>query len=135
MSFPISLPANGPLITLSHPKPSLWVIELHNGEDSRLSVNLLRDGLSPALDIVEKEWRNSLTQVLNSKDKSPAKAALIIVGKQNQDKFFSNGESEPAFPSSIPPSLHPGLEYESIVNDPNFFPRKIPILSFRISVS
>jgi hypothetical protein len=72
-------------------KASLWVIELHNGEDSRLSFTLLTQALKPALDAVEKDWRTNLIPTLKSKDKSAAKGALIIVGKKSQEKFFSNG--------------------------------------------
>jgi enoyl-CoA hydratase/carnithine racemase len=40
-----------------------------------------------------------------NKDKNGGKGALIIVGRRDQDKFFSNG-----------------LDFENIVGDPNFFP-------------
>ncbi|KAG6850694.1 hypothetical protein H0H93_009852 [Arthromyces matolae] len=103
--YPLSLPTNGPLITLTHPKPSLWIIELHNGVDSRLSIDLIEKGLKPALDAVERDWRDQWRATQNDKDKSGGKGALIIVGKRDQDKFFSNG-----------------LDYESVAQDPNFFP-------------
>jgi len=109
MSFPLSLPVNKPLITVTHPTPSLWIIELHNGPDSRLTTELINDGLKPALDVVERDWRVGYNAAKKSKDKSSAKGALIIVGNRGQDKFFSNG-----------------LAFDKLVSDPpsfaNFFP-------------
>lgn len=72
------------------------MIELHNGEDSRLTTRLIDDALRPALDMVEKHWTNSRLTV--------GGGALIIVGKRDQDKFFSNG-----------------FLYDSIKDDPSFF--------------
>lgn len=72
-------------------KPSLWVIELHNGEDNRLTANVLNQALKPALDVVERHWREQWRAAQKVKGKEGAKGALIIVGKQSQDKFFSNG--------------------------------------------
>ncbi|KAG5645563.1 hypothetical protein DXG03_005839 [Asterophora parasitica] len=91
MSYSLSLPASAPLITLTHPKPSLWVIELHNGQDSRLTVDLVDRGLKPALDAVERDWREQWRAAQKAKDKEGGKGALIIVGRKDQDKFFSNG--------------------------------------------
>ena len=45
----------------------------------------------PALDIVEREWRERQRAALKSKMLEEGKGALIIVGKRDQDKFFSNG--------------------------------------------
>jgi hypothetical protein len=67
----------------------LWVIELHNGPDNRLTHDLINKGLKPALDIIEREWRAQ--RAGGSKTGDSAKGALIIVGSKNQDKFFSNG--------------------------------------------
>lgn len=72
-------------------KQSLWVIELHNGEDSRLSANLIDNGLKPALDAVEKHWREQWRSAKEAKDTKGGRGALIIVGKRSQNKFFSNG--------------------------------------------
>ncbi|KAF5392259.1 hypothetical protein D9757_001511 [Collybiopsis confluens] len=116
-AYPLGLPASGPLITLSHPKKTLWVIELHNGQDSRLTHDLINKGLQPALNTVEKDWRESLR--LRFKDpkanKDEGKAALIIVGRRDQDKFFSNG-----------------LDFENSQKDPNFFPDTFDPLLARI---
>ncbi|KIK62525.1 hypothetical protein GYMLUDRAFT_41986 [Collybiopsis luxurians FD-317 M1] len=105
-SYPLSLPAGNPLITLTHPKKTLWVIELHNGQDSRLTHELINGGLKPALNTVEKEWRESLRLRIKDpkKNKEEGKGALIIVGRRDQDKFFSNG-----------------LDFENSQKDPNFF--------------
>lgn len=48
-------------------------------------------GLKPALDAVEKDWRDSWRTAKQAKDKEGGKGALIIVGRRDQDKFFSNG--------------------------------------------
>jgi len=120
MAEKLSLPAGNPLITLTHPKPSLWVIELHNGKDNRLSSELVRDGMMPALDQVEREWRAQFRSSVASKNKDEGKGSLIIVGRKDQDKFFSNG-----------------LDFEKATKDPNFFqlifdPMLIRLLTFPI---
>ncbi|KAG6832821.1 hypothetical protein H0H92_009440 [Tricholoma furcatifolium] len=91
MSYPLSLPTDGPLITLTHPKPSLWIIELLNPPDSRLTLDLVDRGMKPALDAVERDWRQQWRASQQTKDKTGGKGALIIVGQRGQDKFFSNG--------------------------------------------
>ncbi|KAG6861998.1 hypothetical protein C0995_008185 [Termitomyces sp. Mi166 len=120
MSYPLSLPADGPLITLTHPKPSLWIIELHNGIDSRLTVDLIDRGLKPALDTVERDWREHWRTAQKNKDKNGGKGALIIVGKRSQDKFFSNGvlvvyPPEPCIDAAL------GLDFPNVLSNPNFF--------------
>ncbi|KAG5351570.1 hypothetical protein C0989_005786 [Termitomyces sp. Mn162] len=105
MSYPLSLPADGPLITLTHPRSSLWIIELHNGIDNRLTLDLIERGLKPALDAVERDWREHWRTAQKNKDKTGGKGALIIVGKRSQDKFFSNG-----------------LDLPNVIPNPNFFP-------------
>lgn len=74
-------------------KPHLWVIELHNGQDSRLTEELIDHGLKPALDAVEKHWREQWRAAQNSEGKEGGQGAVIIVGRRDQNKFFSNGES------------------------------------------
>jgi enoyl-CoA hydratase/carnithine racemase len=95
MAFPLRFPADKPLLTVTHPTPVIWVIELDNGDDSRLTSTLLRHGMRPALDAVEADWRSQRDKQLAAKDaaKDPqaGAGALIIVGKRSQDKFFSNG--------------------------------------------
>lgn len=68
-------------------KPYLWVIELHNGADSRLSADQIDHAITPALNAVEKHWRGRWR---TGADDEKA-GSLIIVGKRSQDKFFSNG--------------------------------------------
>jgi hypothetical protein len=115
MSFPFKFPvdATEPILTLTnrmseysfHPvrllmvsittriaKRSLWLIELHNGEDNRLTTVMIDGAIKPALDAVEQHWREQWRPAQKVKGKEDAKGALIIVGKQSQDKFFSNGE-------------------------------------------
>jgi len=107
MSSPISLPAGSPLLTITHSKPFLWIIELHNGVDNRLTHDLVKKGIMPALDIVEREWREQRWASLEKKKIEEGRGALIIVGKKDQDKFFSNG-----------------LDFANSSKDPNFFQRK-----------
>jgi len=45
----------------------------------------------PALDTVERKWRERQRVALKGKVLEEGKGALIIVGKRDQDKFFSNG--------------------------------------------
>ncbi|PPQ88955.1 hypothetical protein CVT25_005054 [Psilocybe cyanescens] len=112
MSSTLSLPADNPLVTLTHPKPSLWILELHHGADNRLTQTVINKGVMPALDAVELEWRErrrTSAHENKSKDKSKnpenaGRGALIIVGRRDQDKFFSNG-----------------LNYADSLKDPNFF--------------
>ncbi|KIK96592.1 hypothetical protein PAXRUDRAFT_825779 [Paxillus rubicundulus Ve08.2h10] len=86
-TFPLSLPTSQPILTITYPHDGLWVIELHNGEDSRLTERLIVDALQPALDIAEKHWNENRRTTPGT----GGEGALIIVGKRDQDKFFSNG--------------------------------------------
>lgn len=85
MDYPVYLPLGaGPgaaLATLSHPSPVVWELEMRNGQDNRLTVSFLRECLMKGLDIVEKDWRTTPN----------APGALVISGRKNQQKFFSNG--------------------------------------------
>ncbi|EJD49753.1 ClpP/crotonase [Auricularia subglabra TFB-10046 SS5] len=91
MSYPIQLPKEEPLLTITHPSSESWIIELHNGEDNRISERLLREAITPALDIVEHDWRTSTKKAKKAKDEKAGSGFLVIVGKRDQDKFFSNG--------------------------------------------
>ncbi|TCD63572.1 hypothetical protein EIP91_005211 [Steccherinum ochraceum] len=94
MSFPLKFPADAPLLTITHPKPALWVLEMHNGDDNRLTHHFIQKGLLPALDAVERDWRRNVKPGPPTKDhrgKEGGRGALIIVGKRSQQKFFSNG--------------------------------------------
>jgi hypothetical protein len=65
---------------------------------------LIDDCLKPALDTVEREWREiwraaEAGRAKAKKGKQPedksqldGSGALIIIGRRSQDKFFSNGE-------------------------------------------
>jgi hypothetical protein len=66
---------------------------LHNGADSRLTEAFIESGLKPALDAVERHWREQWRTAKASADKKGGGGALIIVGNRSQDKFFSNGTS------------------------------------------
>ncbi|KAF8920189.1 ClpP/crotonase-like domain-containing protein [Mucidula mucida] len=97
MSYPLSLPAGGPLINLTHPEEWLWIIELTNGVDNRITKAMVEEALQPALDVVEKDWREQWRTAQKNKDKEGARGALVF--------FFSNG-----------------LDYDSVIKDLNFFP-------------
>ncbi|KIY43795.1 ClpP/crotonase [Fistulina hepatica ATCC 64428] len=119
-SYPFSLPADNPLVTVTYPKDYLWVIELHNGQDNRLTVGLINDGLKPALDQVERHWRAQWRMRETKNSTTGAKVndgrgAVIIVGRRDQDKFFSNG-----------------LDFANSSKDMNFFPLTFNPLLTRI---
>jgi len=113
----LSLPSNNPLLTLTHPKLTLWVIELHNGLDNRLTHDLINKGLKPALDTVEREWRAQRAEASKNLSSDGASGSLIIVGRRSQDKFFSNG-----------------LDLENSLRDPNFFQLTLDPLLRRLLV-
>ncbi|GBE88245.1 ClpP/crotonase [Sparassis latifolia] len=91
MSYPVRLPATRSVVTVTHPTPAIWIIELHNGADSRLTEEFITTALMPSLDVVEKHWREAFRAVRQTEDKKGAEGALIIVGNRSQHKFFSNG--------------------------------------------
>jgi hypothetical protein len=78
---------------VSSAEPTIWVLELHNGQDSRITASLIRDAFMPALDAVERDWRAARRgkDIAKEKDMSVGAGALVIVGNKSQDKFFSNG--------------------------------------------
>lgn len=113
MAYPMKLPAGEPILTVTNrkyaeqssqmiephqpwsnfpAKPFLWIIELHNGQDNRLTSILIRDGILPALHAVERSWRQAWRTARATSDQNGGKGALIVVGRRDQDKFFSNGE-------------------------------------------
>lgn len=57
-----------------------------------MTVELIDGGLKPALDVVEREWQEGWKKAQGVKDKTGGEGALIIVGRKDQDKFFSNGK-------------------------------------------
>ncbi|OBZ72728.1 Enoyl-CoA delta isomerase 3 [Grifola frondosa] len=66
--------------------------------------------IKPALDVVEKHWREGWRAARVSKDEAGGKGAVIIVGKRGQDKFFSNG-----------------LDFANATKDPSFTPNFFPL--------
>jgi hypothetical protein len=56
---------------------------------------LINDAFKPALQIVEREWRKEREEGKAKKDKNAGAAALVIVGRLDQEKFFSNGTPDP----------------------------------------
>lgn len=64
---------------------------MHNGNDSRITERFLDKAMMPALDAVERHWRENWRAARAAKDNEGGKGTLIIVGKRTQNKFFSNG--------------------------------------------
>ncbi|EJD49754.1 ClpP/crotonase [Auricularia subglabra TFB-10046 SS5] len=104
MSYPMKLPKQDPVATITHPSPETWILELHNGPENRLSARVLREAIIPALNIVEREWRLSRAKGRKAKDEKAGHGSLVIVGDRSQDKFFSNG-----------------LQYEDVLKNYNLF--------------
>ncbi|KDQ15208.1 hypothetical protein BOTBODRAFT_54820 [Botryobasidium botryosum FD-172 SS1] len=115
-SYPLTLPAgeSSPLGILTHPNPALWILELRNGVDNRLTQPLLVGVLKPALDAVETDWRATRGRSSNNPNEW-APAALIITGKLDQDKFFSNG-----------------FEFANIKGDRLWFPHTFDPIALRL---
>ncbi|KIY66522.1 ClpP/crotonase [Cylindrobasidium torrendii FP15055 ss-10] len=103
MSYPVKFSANASTITVTHPEEWLWVVELQNGNDNHLDKAMVEQGLQPALDVVEKDWRTQWRTSKKNKEKTGPPGALVFVGAG--DKFFSNG-----------------LDYAGVIADLNFFP-------------
>lgn len=71
------------------------MIELQNGVHNVLALAFVNDVIRPALDVVEEEWRESLEAArVKGKSAGPdeGKGALILIGRRDQNKFFSNGK-------------------------------------------
>ncbi|KAI0921515.1 hypothetical protein AcV5_000913 [Taiwanofungus camphoratus] len=111
MSYPLSLPSEQPLVTLTHPTSVTWLIELHNGEDSRFNEHFINKAFMPVLDAVERHWREQWREAQATKSGEGGGGALIIVGKRKQNKFFSNG-----------------LDYDNLVKNPHFATNFIPLV-------
>lgn len=85
-------------------------------------MDLVDHGLKPALDTVEREWRSQWRAAQKAKDKDGGKGALIIVGRRDQDKFFSNGKWLVLSRQDKLTNRITGLDFASVVPNPNFFP-------------
>ena len=94
----VDLSPSNNLTTTPPASPVVWQIELHNGADNRLVKALINDALKPALQFVEREWRKERAEGKSKNDKNAGAAALVIVGRLDQEKFFSNGA--PIFPDA-----------------------------------
>jgi enoyl-CoA hydratase/carnithine racemase len=105
-SYILRLPVGSqtPLLTLTRPTPTVWQIELHNGPENRLVKTLINDALKPALETVERAWRKESAEGKARKEKHAGAAALVIVGRLDQEKFFSNG-----------------FDFPSVLSDPAWF--------------
>ena len=64
---------------------------MHNGDDSRITEKFITHAMMPALDAVERHWRENWRAARAAKDKNGGRGTLVIVGKRGQNKFFSNG--------------------------------------------
>ncbi|KAF8529807.1 ClpP/crotonase-like domain-containing protein [Gautieria morchelliformis] len=113
--YPLHVPEKDQLLTITHPSPSLWIIELRHGEDNRLTEHFIQSALLPALDHVELVWRNSFRDAKARKDTAGGRGALVITGKRSQEKFFSNG-----------------FDYPQVVNKPGFIKNTFNVLLARL---
>jgi Delta3-Delta2-enoyl-CoA isomerase len=85
---------------------------------------LINDAFKPALQIVEREWRKERAEGKAKKEKNAGTAALVIVGRLDQEKFFSNGASEclsllPGVPLRF--FFVTGFDLSSVFGDPTWF--------------
>jgi hypothetical protein len=64
-----------------------------------LTTEFITTGIMPALDEVERRWRVQWGQAQQQKKKELGNGALIITGRRDQDKFFSNGARIYAVPT------------------------------------
>ncbi|KAG8816852.1 hypothetical protein FRC17_000165 [Serendipita sp. 399] len=121
LQLPIQLPSGPnetPLVTVSKTHEHVWVIELHNGVDNRITEDMCVRALGPALILVESQWRdNHWRKAYEDKtdgEKKIASGALIIIANRKQQKFFSNGFDFPKLlkkPHFIPNSYDPILKH------------------------
>ena len=51
----------------------------------------LTQALKPAIDAVERHWRENWRVGIAKKDEKLTHGAVVLVGNRKQDKFFSNG--------------------------------------------
>lgn len=78
-----------------------------------MTETLIEKAIKPALDAVEKHWRGERSAGQKDvNDKESGKGALIIVGRRDQDKFFSNGLLPPAI--LLPTMLTGHLVYQAL---------------------
>lgn len=93
MSFPLYLPVGGPspLAIVTHPTPTLWVIEFRNGIDNRITTHVILDVFMPALQAVEESWRAARQKEDLEDTGRWTPGALVLTGNLDQNKFFSNG--------------------------------------------
>ncbi|KAG8766295.1 hypothetical protein FRC15_006484 [Serendipita sp. 397] len=121
MQLPVQFPSGPnetPLVTVSKAHEHVWVIELHNGADNRLTEDMCVKALRPALILVETQWRDDHWRKAfydkNDAEKKGASGALILVADRKQQKFFSNGFDFPKLlkkPHFIPNSFDPIIKH------------------------
>lgn len=95
-----------PLIEISQPAPTTWVLSLNSPPDNRLTPALLHE-LDDHLDTVEAAWRKTGTAEATPKDRQSmaGKGGGAVILTSSCKGFFSNG-----------------LDYENSVKDERFFP-------------
>lgn len=93
-SYPVELPQKTNtkgLATLSRPHDSVWELELHNGIPNTLTTEVIFDCVTKALDIVEEDWRSSVT-IQGTGDITYKPGAFVITGSRGgKSKYFSRG--------------------------------------------
>ena len=103
---------------------------MHNGDDNRLTDVFITQAMKPALDTVEKHWRDNWRAGQAKKDESLCKGAVILVGNRKQDKFFSNGMFL-VYPPGPCTDAVLGLDFPNVLPNPNFFPGKYTLVLTR----
>ncbi|KAF8320805.1 ClpP/crotonase [Clavulina sp. PMI_390] len=81
IQFPLGSTSDKALATLAQSDPDVWELEMHSAAENRLHSHFIWNCLMPALDHVEKEWRQ----------KGGFPGALVLTGQKSQKKFFCNG--------------------------------------------
>ena len=96
MLYPVHLPLgiDAPkLATLTHPNDTVWELELHAGAHHTLSISVITQCLMKALDITEKDWRDTGGLDKGGRPRYQP-GAFVIVGPRGDDsKYFSRGGS------------------------------------------
>jgi len=96
MLYPVHLPLGidtPKLATLTHPNDTVWELELHAGAHNTLSTPVITQCLMKALDITEKDWRDTGDLDKGGRPRYHP-GVFVIVGPRGDDsKYFSRGGS------------------------------------------
>ncbi|THG97668.1 hypothetical protein EW145_g7571 [Phellinidium pouzarii] len=124
-------PPDSPLLTLTRePEPCLWIIDMHNGEDNRLTYNFINCALKPALDAVEREWRETWqASQVDAKSKSTS-SSLSGSGLDYANSIKDLG----FFPGNFTFDLYLAVHLFILLHSETFNPLLARLLTFPIPV-